>query len=34
MDNIIDEFLNYLKTVKQTSANTESSYRRDLRCRV
>ncbi len=30
MDNIIDEFLNYLKTVKQTSANTESSYRRDL----
>ena len=30
MDNIIEEFLAYLKTVKQTSANTESSYRRDL----
>jgi len=30
MDNIIEEFLDYLKEVKQTSANTEASYRRDL----
>ena len=30
MENTIEEFLNYLREVKKTSANTEASYRRDL----
>ena len=30
MENMIEEFLEYIHEVKQTSANTEASYRRDL----
>lgn len=31
MEQAVDRFIEYLHTVKNTSANTEQSYRRDLK---